>query len=443
MKLCERTDARRTGQVNALLVVMIVLAVGGMTAAYIFYARADELRNQLQEVRAEKTALEKHLGETRAAIEEWQRLVGLQLDVARAKVDSFDPKLVPPRDNLAGLVLTLEEKHTDAQYLRQVAQGNLEQARKDLEGAKATYEASRQEKEAELKTTQDRLAKATAELKSVEQDFRTQISQLQQDRVRSERDLRKLREELQEKEREYDLEVQRLKIILRGKLEDLRGKTQEFIGQDADGTILFTRPSLGVTTIDVGEKQGVKAGMVFKVFRRDETGERINKGRVRVRTTQANASVASVVDTVSAQPMVPGDMIETPLYPEGSRFCIIGLFPRRKTNYVYSFEDLAKMIESFGGIVVQDVTLDTDFVVEGLSMSYLNFNLSDYVQMGGQEIEDLRKDEVERLLGRKLPELSKAALQKIMDSDVQRRNEAIEYQVPIMSAEEFLQYIAQ
>ncbi|MFH0965323.1 MAG: hypothetical protein V2A58_15085 [Planctomycetota bacterium] len=441
MKPSDLRFARRSGQVNTVLVVMIVLALGGLTAAYVCYARSDELRNQLEQARAQKTELEKRLGETRAAIEEWQRVVGLAIDVARAKVDSFQPKLVPPRDSLAGMILTLEEKRTEALYLLQVAQGNLEQARKDLEGAQATYEASRREKEAELKAAQDGLAKATAELKSVEQDFRTQISKLQQDRVQAERELRKMREDLQEKERGYDLEVQRLKIGLRARLEELRGKTQEFIGQDADGSIIFVRAALGVTTIDLGEKQGVKAGMVFKVFRRDETGERIDKGRVRVRTTEANASVASVVDTARDHPMIPGDLIETPLYPEGARFCIIGLFPKKKTNYVYSFEDLAKMIENFGGIVVPDVTLDTDYVIEGFSTSYPNLILSDFITMGGQELEDLRKEEVERGLGRKLPELSEAALQKIMDSDVERRNEAIEFQTPVMTAEEFLQYI--
>jgi len=428
----------RTGEVNPLMVLVMVLAAAGLIAAYCFYARADDLRSEVELTQAEQRQAQSRLSSAKKAVEDWEKAVGVDLDVARAKVESFQPKLVAPRENFAGLVLTLEEKRREADYLLEVARDNLLLAEKDLEAVKASYDASRREKEREHKVLKDRLSKATAELRSVEGGFRAEIRRLQQNRSRSDRALRQLREELEEKEREYDLEVQRLKIELRAKLEVLRSRMQEFIGE-ADGEILFVDAVLNVVTINIGAKHGVKDGMVFKVYRRDETGERVDKGRVRVRKTDEGVAVAAVVNTLPKQGMIPGDLIESPLFPEGARFCIIGLFPR-KEGYVYTFEELVKDIEKFGGIVVKDVTLETDYIIQGYSVSYASLDLSRFLRIEGQEFEDLRPDQVYRALGRELPEQTLEAVATIMDSDVQRRNDSIELQVPLMTVEEFLEY---
>ena len=432
-------DGGRAGQVNALMVFVIVLAVVGLISAYCFYARADNLRSEVELTKEEQQQAQARLSSAKKATENWEKVVGVELDVARAKVEDFKPKLVAPRENLSGLVLTMEEKRREADYLLEVARDNLSVAEKDLEGVKVAYETSRREKDAEYQELNDRLSKATAELRSVEGGFRGEIRRFQQDRSRSDRELRQLREELDEQEREYDLEVQRLKIELRAKLEVLRSKVQEFTGE-ADGGILFVKPSLNTVTIDIGSKDGVKDGMVFKVYRRDETGERVDKGRVRVRKTDPNVSVTSVIDVLPRQGLIPGDMIGSPLFPEGSRFCMIGLFPR-KHDHPYTYEELAKTIERFGGVMVEDVTLETDFLIEGYSVSYANLNLSEFLRLEGKELEDLQAFEVYRALGRELPEQTLEAVETIMDSDVQRRNDAIELQVPILPVKDFLEYI--
>ena len=110
-------------------------------------------------------------------------------------------------------------------------------------------------------------------------------------------------------------------------------------------------------------------------------------------------------------------------------------------NLHQALEKLAHLFERFGGHMVEDVTLETDFLIEGYSVSYANLDLWEFLRLEGKEIEDLQAFEVDRALGRLLPEQTLEAVETMMDSDVQRRNDAIELHVPMLTVKSFLEYI--
>lgn len=433
---------RRAGEVAVLLVLAIIAALGALVGAYVMYARADEARVNTEATQKETRDTKAKLDKARADIQKWQQLVGVEtVEEVKAKVNEFTPALIMPRNNLAGLITTLEEMRSKDQYRLMIAEDKLLKAQTDLEAARTEYETNRKIKDAELKRQQTRLSEATQELKKIESDFRNQINTFRSEQSNAKKKMRRMQEDLEEEQRRHRLEVQKLKNELSAMLEEVRAKMQEQI-PEADGKILFVKAALNSATIDIGMKEGVKSGMVFKVYRRDETGERVDKGRIRVRRADADVSVAEIIDTEGSESVIPGDLLDSPLFPEGQTFCVIGIFPK-KMDYPYPRWEVMETIERFGGRVVENVDLNTDFVVTGHVERYDALDLSTAMRMRGMEdIEEIQKWDLENQLGRRFEEGSEDELQTIMDDDVSRRNDAIELRTPVLTSEEFMQYVA-
>ena len=439
MKACK--GSRRAGQISGFLILMIVLAMAALVCAYVFYSISDERRSNLEATQKAIRESDQRLGEAQSNIQKWQQVVGVE-DVAEVvrKVEEFDPELVGTRRNLAGLIHTLEEMRDESLRRQQIAEHNLVKAKKALDGVTAEYEANQKAKQEELNAFRKRLAAAESELKKVKQEYNSKTGTLKSEGKNAQRKISQLKEELEEEQRRHVLEVQRLKIELGTKLEEIRSKMREFM-VEADGKILFVEPALNTVTINIGRKDGVKAGMVFKVYRLDETGERVEKGRIRVRRADAGVSICEIVDTAKAQALVPSDLIDSPLFPEGHNFCVIGIYPR-KEGYDHARWEIVDIIKSFGGNIVDKVDLTTDYVIQGIVEHYEAFNLSDYIDTRGREFDELPKWDVERQLGRRLEDLNAEELRDIMDGDVERRNNALEFRVPVLTADEFMQYVA-
>ena len=439
MKACK--GSRRAGQISGFLILMIVLAMAALVCAYVFYSISDERRSNLEATQKAIRESDQRLGEAQSNIQKWQQVVGVEdvVEVVR-KVEEFDPELVGTRRNLAGLIHTLEEMRDESLRRQQIAEHNLVKAKKALDGVTAEYEANQKAKQEELNAFRKRLAAAESELKKVKQEYNSKTGTLKSEGKNAQRKISQLKEELEEEQRRHVLEVQRLKIELGTKLEEIRSKMREFM-VEADGKILFVEPALNTVTINIGRKDGVKAGMVFKVYRLDETGERVEKGRIRVRRADAGVSICEIVDTAKTQALVPSDLIDSPLFPEGHNFCVIGIYPR-KEGYDHARWEIVDIIKSFGGNIVDKVDLTTDYVIQGIVEHYEAFNLSDYIDTRGREFDELPKWDVERQLGRRLEDLNAEELRDIMDGDVERRNNALEFRVPVLTADEFMQYVA-
>jgi len=435
--------ARRAGQISVLLVIAIIAAVGALVGAYVMYARADEAHINTEATEKEQQDNKKKLDKARADIQKWQQLVGVEtVNEVRQKVEDFaEAELVTPRDNLAGLIKTLEEMRSKDQYRLMIAEEKLLKAEMDLEAARTEYETNRRIKDAELKRQQARYSEAERERKKVESDFRKQISGLRSEQSSAKKKTRRMQEDLEDAQRNHRLEVQRLKNELRTMLEEVRSKMRVHV-PEADGKILVVEAALNTATIDIGMKHGVRSGMVFKVYRPDETGERVDKGRIRIRRARADVSIAEIVDTEGSEAVIPGDSLDSPLFPEGQAFCVIGIFPKKK-DYLYTRWEVIEAIEQFGGRVVEKVDLNTDYVVFGHVERYDVLNLSEVMKMGGvEDIEEIQKWDLELQLGRRLEEGTEDELQTIMDDDVSRRNDAIELRTPMLTIEEFMTYVA-
>ncbi|MFH0965324.1 MAG: BRCT domain-containing protein, partial [Planctomycetota bacterium] len=133
---------------------------------------------------------------------------------------------------------------------------------------------------------------------------------------------------------------------------------------EADGRIESADPATGIVTINLGVIDRVRRGMVFKVFRTDRAGAMVEKGKIRV--TEVSGPRLSAAGTIEitdlAYPFVAGDMIEAPNFPEVKKFVLVGAFPEDKG---YSRAEIEGMIADYGGIVVDEVDVDTDFIIVG------------------------------------------------------------------------------
>ena len=435
-----RIKMTRSGQIGAGMVALIICTFAALVCAYVFYAIRDELRNNLETTQTASRSTQERLDQTEGSIQDWQRVSGAQeSSELTARVSSFTPELVWRRDNLAGMIRTLEQMRSESEFLLEIAQINLRDAQGDLEAVKAQSDVLQRMKQEEASRLQARLSEATRTLRETKRDYDDMIEQAADMRRKTERELRDLRETFEEERRRHRLLVQRLRTELGVMLEGIRAKRQEFL-PDVDARIVLVDAARHVVRIDIGEEFGAKPGMILKVFKRDETGERVDKGRIQIVRAEEDASVAEILDTLGTEAMIAGDAAETPLFPLGRTFCVIGLFPGEK-DYAYRRWELIELIERFGGKVVDGADLGTDYLITGHVENYVMLRLSSVLKMRGMEYEDLEKWYVERTLGRRFEELNLEELRQIMDGDVQRRNDAFELRIPSLTMDEFLTYV--
>lgn len=171
-------------------------------------------------------------------------------------------------------------------------------------------------------------------------------------------------------------------LVQNGQLASLRQqKSGELFKADdesalVDATVLSTNPGERQAFISIGSRQRVVLGMSFNVYstkaaiRPDKDGN-YPSGKAVVEVIQVAPSSATcrIVSEVKGNPVVTGDVVANPLFdPNKSyKFVIFGNFDANRDGSATNLErqDIASMIQSWGGAVADDLTGDVDFLVLG------------------------------------------------------------------------------
>ncbi len=199
---------------------------------------------------------------------------------------------------------------------------------------------------------------------------------LEQSRTRAREEEKKLKEEIERLEQDNSAAVYKLQrdlsisqnLLQRSKdrIEELKReivREQTFAMVEPDGEVIRVSEELGKAWISVGTKDRMRRGLVFDVFAYQKGGKRISKGKIEVLSVEEDFSEVAILENVDRfDPISSGDMITSPFYDseEIPTFVFAG---ENATNGRYSIEDMVRKIQLFGGVVSQEVALDTDFVV--------------------------------------------------------------------------------
>ena len=141
----------------------------------------------------------------------------------------------------------------------------------------------------------------------------------------------------------------------------------------ADGRILTYDWKTKRGTINLGTRDGIKAGYEFEVYHRhpgpDTADRRTYHGRVTCIEVKPEVSIIAVVSSPyddAGQPVRAGDLVCSTLFETSpaKRFYIAGYFPRGSE---YDRNSLAGLVRKYGGSVDEKLSLQTDYVVIGLT----------------------------------------------------------------------------
>jgi len=397
------------------LIIFVSLFIITTTAAIIFYAKTEELRtteadaqDRLKELASEKEVRnlpaivgEKQRGKTRLGtmvdyLNQTASLVvggGPTDDSAQAKVETADRKFDESLDLLAqagyldidtldpnamGLVQIIEILKTDldnsisktaaTQTLLDELQGRFDDT------VEATFE-----KEQKLLAEKEEYQQQVTNIKKDYEDLKALMKETSEQQIQTLfSDLEKSRDDYEKEHQDKlktEAELKRTKNRLDLVLEELQQVKPlpdiDVTAFRSDGKILLLDDATKTVHLNIGSENNVYRGLTFAVYDKSTPIPKDGKGKaeIEVLTVEKNISVAKILRSSIRRPILHGDTIANLIWDSEKTnvFTIAGEFDLDNDgkNDRDAAAKIKIRIEKWGGKVVDDVTIDTDFLILG------------------------------------------------------------------------------
>jgi len=407
--------AVRAAQSNAMkysLITFVALFLIAATAAVIFYLKAEEFRTQYENKnteierianRSEQTNLAKIVGQPESGKsylgtlnENYNKLVEMVAGQPQQEMPA-NVKLNQIAMTVSSLNEMLARDANPAYGVQGIA------LLQTVQGLKSTLDATRQELAAtqgRLQALQENFDAAKQDALFTEQRLREMAAKFQKDRdeVQAKYDeLKRMMENSTEEqiqaykdrleEEQARLKQKQLELeSLQAKLEDTEKSLETALTQlDAikpspdtaatafkrDARIIQVDLQNGIVYLNVGAENHVYRGLTFAVYDSSVPIPEDGKGKAEIEVFQVNQNVSAARITRSSikNPIVQEDIVANLVWdPQTSnKFVIIGDFDLNGDGRIDSDgrQRVEEMILRWGGIIEEEVTVETDFVVIG------------------------------------------------------------------------------
>lgn len=377
------------------LIIFVILFVFSLVLGIIFYTQVSKAQNDAAVARGTLDKIAKRDQITKLeqdmANREGDTLVGLlQKDVSDLKdLITNNPNIAA--DTLRGQVTELKLKTgliKEIEGLRATKLDNdkrVTSLQKVADEARVAATRAEQEKAANAKNFKDTLDSLQGQLATMKSEFagyqatidqqRKALEQaLAQARTGSESRVKKLESDLAAKEKQ----IAELQARI-GEFELKLGKNPDAPAVDnstnPDGSIISVRSEQGIVYIDRGLAHHVTPGLTFEVFDKDaaitKDGAGVTRGKATIEVTNvSNDSATARVVRLARNKMVNvGDTIINAVYDPNTRFkfVVFGEFDIDNTGQpsVADRRRIETLITQFNGILADELTYDTDFLVLG------------------------------------------------------------------------------
>ncbi len=397
--------AARTGAsigVAVTITILGLLSVGLFVTTLVFYGQAQRAKGDLQTAQDEYAEFISDAQREHATV----RAV---LDEARGERRSVVEHLMLTRAELLSAT-SGDQSMTQAVFNERLGaiEGAESQPLFDLIDAK-NAEIARLIERAEVAEEGRRTAQIAAEneaerVANIEAAFGSRGEMLQEDvdgamaQLVQARDgykdlADKLARQMEDSSAEYEAEIDELNgtvefvqnelTVLRDQLARARGENSADrvlpFAQEAlvDGRVDQVDRAVNEVILSIGRQDKVVLGMTFAIYssptdiRVDElTGEYPEgKGVIEVVRVEDGFSRARIVESSDGNPILRGDVIANAVYDPNKtyKFVVEGLFDTNNDGLAtrYETDELAALIERWGGTVVDELTGDLDFLVLG------------------------------------------------------------------------------
>ena len=245
-------------------------------------------------------------------------------------------------------------------------------------------DAAVQERDKADKTFTAAIASREGTIKTLTQDLQEQRAQVAEAQQTSEdcasnhlTVVERLKQEFEDKEEEWtekelganrqlqrkDSELSTLHILVK-KLQSKDRQLLTLADAKPDGKLVHVSNELGKGWVDIGRRNHLKNGLIFRVYRPIKGGKKMFKGRVEVRQVDEISAEVRVIEQVDAErnPIVAGDLITSPFYDQKEE--PIFVFAGTKLTSQEMTEDFLKAkLNGYGVQVKGNVDINTSYLV--------------------------------------------------------------------------------
>ena len=253
---------------------------------------------------------------------------------------------------------------------RKAAQDSEQRAQQQLQAVKATASQNLGQVRSDVKARWDQLDEYLKVWEANLEELRGHLATMQESKRKGEE---LAQEQLDAMQAELDDNKDRLGSLIE-KVQKWRGEGGiEFAGMvsRADGKIVKIVPGQNMILIDIGEGEHLPLSLKFEVFSPTErlTDRTKSKATIEVVRVSPKVSECQIVRTARNQTIMPGDVIVNAVYDRQNQyiFRVIGGFDLDGSGDldVGGAQSLEALIERWGGQVVGDLHVQTDFLVVG------------------------------------------------------------------------------
>ncbi len=283
-------------------------------------------------------------------------LSGLPLvEVVKTLSQAYDTQsqaLSRREDTLAGAEASAKQAHEQMQAVRTNADEYAAQVRSDMQARQAMVEQYLKDWDANL----DKLRK---DLDSLQETLRTEKG-LARDKIEA------IQKDLNDNKKRLQALIDKVEQWRKEGGIDFRGMVSQ-----ADGKIVTMVVGQNIVLIDIGQAEHLPLSLQFEVFSPAEriTESTPSKGTIEVVRVGPKLSQCQIVHTTPGQSIIAGDLIVNTVYDRQNKyvFRVIGEFDvygRGKPD-ASGAESVEMLIERWGGKVVPELQVQTDFLVVG------------------------------------------------------------------------------
>lgn len=409
--------ARQASQSNTMLyalVTFVALFLIAATFAVIYYVKSEEYRTQAEMAKedlntianiSEKNSLTRivgkpaqgksYMGTMQAVVDDlYTFILGQQPPdnlPATVKFNEISMKIAALNENVLGsdvnpaigpngvaLLSTMEElkqklenERTEVSNLQQIIQNQ----QSDLEDVMAQLEQERQNYAAELNRSQvalDEIRNRFDELREQMQESTDEQLQAFQDKIEDEQaKLRQKQLDLQETEKKLSEFDTLLKDALT-KLEAIKpNPDKEIQAFQPDAQIVRVDLQNGIIYLDAGVSDRVYRGLTFAIYDRNKPIPENGEGKAEIEVFQVAEQVcaARIVKSDKNDPVVKDDIVANLIWDRDTPnlFVVAGEFDYNNDGRVDpdGAQRIIELIERWGGQVVDEVSVDVDFLIIG------------------------------------------------------------------------------
>ncbi len=187
----------------------------------------------------------------------------------------------------------------------------------------------------------------------------------------------RLTKEMEEKEEEFtdqllnhrrllqrrDSEIATLQILVK-QLQKKETRARDLGTEPPDGSLIDVSSRLGKAWINLGRKNHLRSGLIFRVYQEIKGGKRLYKGRVEVRKVHEVHAEVAVLEEVDMDrhPMTSGDRITSPFYAEDEKpvFVFAGV---KLASQEMTQDFVRSKLAGYGVEIRTNVDIHTSFLV--------------------------------------------------------------------------------